>query len=214
MLRTCPVLIACVAVIACGIVHGFWTDRWQKPVETAAAAARLEQVPTEVGEWVGERIDLGSRSIGEVDGCVQFHYTKRGTSGPFVGIALVCGRPGPVSIHTPQACYTANGYEVGDPRRAKAPDGRGEFWTADAIKKKVAEETRLRLYWGWYAGQGWTAPEDARLNYTGHCQVLHKLYVWRELGGANEPPPDEDPCLEFMKAFLPALEKTLFAPDQ
>jgi hypothetical protein len=213
MLRTLPALTACLAVIACGIVHGFWTDRWQKPVETSEAAARLEQLPAEVGEWVAERIELGSRSIGEVDGCVQLRYKKQGTSGPYVSIALVCGRPGPVSIHTPQACYTANGFDVGDPRRVKTPDGKGEFWTADAIKKKVSEETRLRLYWGWNAGQGWTAPDDARMQFTGHCQVLHKLYVLRELGNLGEP-TDDDPCLEFMRAFLPALEKTLFALAQ
>jgi hypothetical protein len=204
-----PVLITCIAVIACGIVHGFWTDRWQKPVETAEAAARLEQIPTEVGEWISEPIDTSSRPIGEVDGCVQRRYMKRGTSGPAVVVALVCGRPGPVSIHTPQACYTANGYDVGDPHRIQSPDGKGEFWTADAIKRKLTEETRLRLYWGWNAGESWVAPDDARIRFTGHCQVLHKLYVLRELGSLNES-ADDDPCLEFMRVFLPALEKTLF----
>jgi hypothetical protein len=211
MLRTSPALISCIALIACGIVHGFWTDRWQKPAETAAAAARLEEVPMQIGDWAGERTKVDPRQIGEVDGCVKFAYKKRGTTGPYVSIALVCGRPGPVSIHTPQACYTAIGFEVGEPRRVTAPDGKAEFWTADAVKKKLSEETRLRLYWGWNAGPGWTAPEDARMHFTGHCQVLHKLYVLRELGGSNES-ADDDPCLEFMGVLLPALQKTLFAP--
>jgi hypothetical protein len=211
MLRTLPDITACVALIACGIVHGFWTDRWQKPVETAAAAARLEQVPTEIGEWMAERLEVDPRRIGEVDGCIQLRYKKRGTSGPHVGVALVCGRPGPVSIHTPQACYTANGYDVGTPRLVKTPDGKGEFWTADAVKKKATEETRLRLYWGWNDGQAWAAPDDARIQFTGHCQVLHKLYILRELNSLSEPVAD-DPCLEFMGVLLPALEKALFSP--
>src|SRR6266851_187735 len=197
MLRALPAVIACIAVIACGIVHGFWTDRWQKPVETAEAATRLEQIPTEIGEWVAERIEADPRQIGEVAGSMQRRYKKRGTSGPHVSIALVCGRPGPVSIHTPQACYTANGYDVGTPRLIKAPGNKGAFWTADAVKKKATDETRLRLYWGWNAGDNWAAPDDARMQFTGHCQVLHKLYVLRELGNASEP-ADDDPCVEFM----------------
>ena len=38
MLRYFPVLVACVAVIACGVVHGFWTDRWVKGAEPTQAA--------------------------------------------------------------------------------------------------------------------------------------------------------------------------------
>ena len=29
MLRTIPVVLGVAAVIACGVVHGFWTERWQ-----------------------------------------------------------------------------------------------------------------------------------------------------------------------------------------
>ena len=56
MWRMLPILTAGMAVIVCGIVHGFWTDRWQKPVETTEAAARLEQIPTEIGDWVADRL--------------------------------------------------------------------------------------------------------------------------------------------------------------
>ena len=38
MFRRIPVVVAVMAVIACGIVHGFWTDRWVKGAEPTAAA--------------------------------------------------------------------------------------------------------------------------------------------------------------------------------
>lgn len=210
-MRTLPALTACAAVILCGIVHGFWTDRWQEPVALGEAAGRLEQVPDEIGDWVAERIEVSAGDTDVVKGCIQRRYKKRGTNGPWVNIALVCGKPGPVSIHTPAVCYAASGFDVGSPRLVKAPDGKGEFWTADAVKKKVTEENRLRIYWAWSTGQGWTAPDDPRMQYTGHCQVLHKLYVLRELGGTNDSTAD-DPCLEFMSVLLPAVDKALFQP--
>jgi hypothetical protein len=211
MLRTLPALTACIAVIACGIVHGFFTDRWQKPVALDEAAGRLEQVPDEIGGWVAERLEVNPRDTAELEGCIQRRYKKRGATGPYVNVALVCGRPGPVSIHTPAVCYAASGYDVGSPRRVKAQDGKSEFWTADAVKKKATEETRLRIYWAWSDGQGWTAPDDPRMLFTGHCQVLHKLYVLRELGGASDSSAD-DPCLEFMSVLLPAVDRALFKP--
>ena len=54
MTRLLTALAASVLVIACGVVHGFWTDRWQQPVETAAAAARMDDAA------------LGSRRLGRL----------------------------------------------------------------------------------------------------------------------------------------------------
>ena len=45
MTRFLTALVASALVIVCGAVHGFWSDRWQQPVETAAAAARMDALP-------------------------------------------------------------------------------------------------------------------------------------------------------------------------
>ena len=50
MLRTIPVVLGVVAMIACGVVHGFWTDRWvpaKEPKEAAALSVKGERTSLE-----------------------------------------------------------------------------------------------------------------------------------------------------------------------
>jgi hypothetical protein len=207
MLRMLPAVIAATALIACGVVHGIWTDRWQKSDAVSVAAVQLEQVAAlELPGWKAERLDVQPSQ--EVAGALQMRYTHGQTS---VVIALVCGRHGPVSIHTPEACYAAAGYEVGPPSRVSTAGGKATMWSAEAIKKTATNETRLRLYWGWNAGKGWTASDDPRVEFARY-PVLHKLYVLRELSGPSEPAAKVDPCLGFMDEFMPKLERALFGP--
>src|SRR5436309_3557520 len=95
---------ASAALVAAGLVHGFWTDRWAPAVETQAAAERLPTLPLEIGDWKGKDLDVKAGQAGPgVAGCLQRSYFNphRGVS---VVIALVCGRPGPVATHTPEVC--------------------------------------------------------------------------------------------------------------
>lgn len=196
------------ALIACGLVHGFWTDRWTAPVETTQAAERLNEIPLEIGDWEGEVIDVKPNEAGVgVAGFIKRRYVHRKT-GTVVSLLLVCGRPGPVSIHTPEACYGASGFQVGIKNRYDA-DEKDRLWKTDAIRASATEETRLRLYWGWSDGAKWNAADEARLQYA-RCPVLHKLYVIRELNGLNESNRNE-PCEQFLTQLLPMLRKTLFA---
>jgi hypothetical protein len=208
MTRWIAAALASTALIACGLVHGFWTDRWTAPVETTQAAERLNEIPLEIGDWDGEVIDVKPNEAGVgVAGFIKRRYVHRKT-GTVVSLMLVCGRPGPVSIHTPEACYGARGFQVGVKNHYDAGEGN-LLWKTDAIRDSATEETRLRLYWGWSDGIKWNAADEARLQYV-RCPVLHKLYVVRELNGLNESNRNE-PCEQFLTQLLPMLRKTLFA---
>jgi Protein of unknown function (DUF3485) len=210
MMRWFAALAGSAALIACGIVHGFWTDRWLPPVETTEAAAKLDTVPLELGEWDGEVMGVKPGQAGAgVAGCIQRRYVNRRT-GAVVSLFLVCGRPGPVAIHTPEVCYGASGYLVGSKSRVEEEAG-DNLWKTDAIRINSTEETRLRLYWAWNGGNGWMASEDARLQFVRY-PVLHKLYVVRELNSLSESTQNE-PCQEFLHVLLPMLRKTLFTPS-
>jgi hypothetical protein len=204
--------VAAALILACGAVHGYWTDRWQSPAEAAAAAARMDALPMEVGDWVGSAVEVKNPQANGVAGTLERRYENRRT-GDAVSLFLVCGRPGPVSIHTPEACYAANGYVVGTKSRVAARDAGGDFWSSDAVKTTAAEETRLRIYWGWNDGKGWTAPDDARWTFVAkrRSPVLFKLYVLRDHGGPAQASKDE-PCQVFLHAMLPELDRTLFGP--
>src|SRR5947209_18409507 len=104
MARICPFLTAVAALVACGVVHGLWTDRWARAPEPAAAAARLDALPLTLGDWDGEALPVEPGSLGAVSGYLYRQYVNR-RNGDEVSVFLVCGRPGPVAIHTPDVCY-------------------------------------------------------------------------------------------------------------
>jgi hypothetical protein len=126
----------------------------------------------------------------------------------------VNGRPGPVATHTPEVCYGASGYQVGarKPIRLDTQEVSAQFWTSDAIRTKVTEETRIRLYWAWNGGQGWVASADARNEFPRYRHpILHKLYIIRDLNDSTAAlSGKEEPCEAFLQALLPELEATLY----
>jgi hypothetical protein len=219
MKRWLYALAASLALVGAGLVHGFWTDRWSEDVCLSTAAARLAEIPMQIGDWQGKEIEVkpGQAAPG-VTGSVQRSYFNS-RLGATVILALVNGRPGPVSTHTPEACYGASGYQVAR-RREVALDTKGDpahFWTSDAIRSRVTDETKVRLFWAWNGGEGWCASNDARQQFSRfRYPVLHKLYVLRELtgAGATKASDKDEPCLAFLEALVPALERTVFQQDQ
>jgi hypothetical protein len=210
MVRIFPTLTAMTAVIACGVVHGVWTDRWHLSTEPAASAARLSQVPLNLADWEGQTVP--GKQGKDMAGAIHYRYTHK-RSGKSVTLFIVCDRPGPVSIHTPDVCYGAVGFEVGAQTkyspRLPPDEPSATLWTARFQKKTSSDTTDLRIFWGWNAGEGWQAADDARLAFA-KFPALFKLYLIRE--GAGEDSPDDDSCVELMRQLLPELRRALFAP--
>src|SRR5438067_10570351 len=104
-MRTLPILAAIAVVVPCGVVSGLWTDRWGVSAEPAASAAKLAGLPLTVGVWEGEALaaESGGRGPAGVAGQLVRRYRNR-LNGDVVSVLLVCGRPGPVSVHTPDVC--------------------------------------------------------------------------------------------------------------
>jgi hypothetical protein len=206
MKRWFAALVGSAALVVCGIVHGYWTDRWAPPLEVTQAAERLKAIPLALGEWEGEVLEVKPGEAGQgVAGCIRRRYLHRQT-GATISLFFVCGRPGPVSIHTPDVCYGASGFQVNTPSRYECRTG-DSMWKADAARISATEETRLRLYWGWNDGPVWTAASDPRVQFA-RRPLLYKLYVVRELSAANEP-NGREPCEEFLHTLLPVLQRVL-----
>jgi hypothetical protein len=169
------------------------------------------QVPLTLGEWEGEAIAVDPRGLEHLAGHWCRQYVNR-HSGKAITVALVCGRPGPVSVHSPDVCYGASGYEVARPlkhRVALDPSlPTPEFLTAQFLKTRTADRKVLRIFWAWSADGNWTSPENPRLAFA-RFPMLYKLYLVREMADTNEP-LDDDPCVEFMRTLLPELQKSLF----
>src|SRR5213593_3866594 len=131
MSRILALVSVVAAVTASGVVHGVWVNRWGQSRAVMEASARLQDVPRTVGDWDGraEEMDPRQARVASVAGSRIVRFVNRRT-GAVLSLLIVCGRPGPVSVHTPDVCYRGSGYEeVGGPARQQAgPKGAAEFW--------------------------------------------------------------------------------------
>ncbi len=213
--RVVPGFVALSIVIATAIVAGQQSNRWKTSHELDVAAARLERVPLVIGDWAGraEPIDPRAMTAAEVDGFLMRRYESRRT-GRNIGVLLVCGRPGPVAVHTPDVCYPGAGYEMAQPQpqRSVLSLGTGhadaEFFWAGFRRDGSITRDGLRVQWSWNATNKWSAPDNARLAFAGQ-PFLYKLYVISEMTGEDEP-ADVGAETDFLRQLLPELEKVLF----
>jgi hypothetical protein len=212
MLR--PFLLAATLAALLGDVclYGLWTNRWKNTRELEAAVARLSAVPREVGSWRGQDLALTARELqeAEIAGYLHRRYEDRRTKAA-VTVLLVCGRAGPLSVHTPDICYRGSGYQGGACVHSSVDVGRPGnvplFWAA-TFRKPQATAAALRIYWSWNARDRWEAPANPRLAFAGR-PALYKLYLVRPMTSNNEQLED-DACKDFLRLFLPLLERSLF----
>ncbi len=203
-------------IIGSGLMHGAWTNRWRTAPALAELAARLESVPTVLGDWTGSSQAIPSRqmAIAGAAGQLSRVYTNP-KNGQTVSVMLLCGLPGNISTHTPDACYPGAGYTLGSSerfiQRYGVPERDAEFQTAVASRAGT-NPSYLRLYWTWHASGGWSAPDNARWAFAAE-PMLAKLYVVRETRGVAVD-PKEDPCAQFMSLLLPELDRVMSASSQ
>jgi Protein of unknown function (DUF3485) len=209
--RILAVSLALAAILASGIVQGVWTDRWGVSNEPAASAARLAQVPTAIGSWIGEeQTPLSNRdlAIGEISGFLTRTYSSGQAK---LSVLILCGRPGPISVHTPDVCFVGSGQDLVS-KKTQAftiDDGPPQEFTIGNFRTSEADGTsHSRAFWAWSANGDWSSPRYPRFAFAGK-NALYKLYIVRSMARADEPIA-EDPVLDFLKVFVPQLRKTLF----
>lgn len=181
-----------------------------------AAAARVLAVPGVVGDWRAqdEPVDESLFDNAGARGYWTRLYVHQRTH-ESVLVILMCGRPGRMAVHTPEVCYRGAGYELPGEATAyelKGAPGQGQgsarFFTAQ-FTKKAATPTNLRLYWAWNARGQWEASPSPRWQFRGE-PFLYKLYVSRTLNEPSNEKSAADPTTEFLRQFVPVLNRTLF----
>ncbi|MFO0842140.1 MAG: exosortase-associated EpsI family protein [Gemmataceae bacterium] len=225
MSRLMPVATAVTLLVAYGLADGYWTDRWSLSRELADAPARLTEVPLRVGEWEGEERELDPRQArqGEIKGSILRRYANRAT-GEALSVLLVCGRPGPIAVHSPDVCLGGAGFEL-QREAARRPisgpglSGEDAFWEGRFHKPAEAVPEVIDVYWSWNGGDGWKAVKSPRLFFARE-RVLYKLYVTRAVDRPDAAPAaasegaageTRDPSRQFLTVFLPEVSRALFS---
>ena len=104
--RSIPAVIAMTIIVATALIHGFRVNRWGVSRELELASARIGRVSMTIGNWKGRPATVDRRVMiaADLDGFLLRTYENEVT-GDRVTLMLVCGRPGAVSVHTPEVCY-------------------------------------------------------------------------------------------------------------
>lgn len=210
MNRILITLLAASLILGAGLLHGKIIDRWGDSHEMNDAVARLQNLPASFGEWTSQAYELNPRhlQVAEIKGYVTRQYVHK-RSGERISILLICGRPGPISVHTPDVCYQGAGYKMGTKVKQMQKDPGtsqvSEFWAARFTKEP--QPAPLNILWTWSDGGRWIAPDNPRLQFY-RSKVLFKMYFSREAKSLNAPVVDEV-TQSFMTEFFPVLQKTL-----
>jgi hypothetical protein len=211
-----PLLVTIVVVGVAGGVHGIQTDRWRQSAQLEHALARLDSVPLVAGDWRGEDApyEADDMTRAGIKGCV-FRVYQNPRTRESVSVLLVCGRGGPISVHTPDVCYAGAGYrQLTDGRTKEIEWGAGQKGTFRVTKfvKPGVVPSQLEIYWGWSRdGRTWDAPENPRMSYA-RLPALYKLYAVRQFV-AGTPGEATDPCKDFLSRALPEFGQAL-APSE
>lgn len=211
-----PVVVAVAAVAAAGVFHGRLTDRWGSSGQLEAAVAALSRVPDTFGDWAasGEDrpIDDDALRVGGIRGHVQRTYAGPGGRDPMT-LMIVCGRGGPISVHTPDVCFSGAGFQQQGREKAvvvRSADGREDTFKVAKFKEPAGfGRGEQEVFWAWSAdGRTWDAPDNPRLAFA-RKKALYKMYVVRRL----VPGETGEPAKEFLERALPGLRAALAPAD-
>jgi hypothetical protein len=214
VIRVFPLALAAGTVLAAGLAHGLATDRWSLSNEPAASAARLADVPVDLGPcWhMGEQEELDKQVLVIADIAGYLNRTVRNhCTGDQLRMLLVCGRWGPISVHPPEVCYGGAGFELLEQQKrtlsvglkAPAQFSYGQF------HKRGAAAGDLQIFWAWSSDGTWIA-EPPRWRFP-HGQRLFKLYIIRPMTSDD---PEGRVAMDFIKTLLPELQEHVFSEPQ
>jgi len=198
-----------------GALDGRLTRRWGAGPGLAQAAERLAQLPEACGDWqLVQQFSLDEQTTDMLAcaGYVNRAYLHPAT-GRMVRVAVLLGPSGPISVHTPEVCYSSRNYaRPGERQRLRLKD-RGatehQFWTV-ALRANDVDARMLLVSYAWSEGGPWQAPAHPRLHFSGQPR-LYKLQL-AVPGDAVDDPLQMAAVRDFLADFLPLIGAHLAGP--
>lgn len=203
--------------IASAAASGVFANRWGTSQSLAKAAERLALLPDQIGPWekfAEKELDSETLEILECAGSLVRSYRHRANPNRVVRMALLAGPPGPLSVHTPEICYSARDYTIERAASHFSVAGVGslrhELWSM-TLKGNDVEGQALEVAYAWNAGDGWQAPREARFSFGGQ-RCLYKIQVAADLEtSVGRKSEERSICREFLEDCLPLLDTQLFS---
>jgi hypothetical protein len=208
-------LVVALTVLS-GVVQGWMTNRWGVPSRLAEAGAALERLPLRFGKWrAGDSAGLSDfvRNMLQAEGYLVRTYRHEPT-GAVVNLLLLVGPPGPIGVHTPEVCFSGQGYSLLRKRQAvelTASDQTQHGLWVTTFRNSDLSAQSIRIYYGWTAGGSWTAAKDPRMDYAG-SPYLYKVQVSTQVPAGRLASPD-DTARSFLEDLFPVVTPLLLPTD-
>ena len=215
MIRNLSAAVALAVVIASGVMHGLETSRWGINTELVEAAARLAKIPNVIGDWSSTELEIPKPQL-DMAGAVS-HFSRAYVNrqdGTTVNVMILCGPPGPMSVHPPTVCFTGAGWGLtGNPQVKDIPgEGKnslGRFWQGDFMRDAGGIPQRIQTLWSWSTAGDWRAIASPRKTFAGK-RYLYKMYLTISSTDRAET-TSNDARAKFLAVFLPRVNSILKA---
>jgi hypothetical protein len=197
------------ASVSAALVQGRMRQRWGPSEAVRAAAARLQDLPADFGDWhmtSSHELDEESRSQLKCVGEVVRVYANAKT-GDQVALLLILGPTGPTAVHTPEICLGQREFApLGDRREIAV--GSDRFWNK-RFKSRDLHGGSLSVYWAWNTDGHWLAPQNVRYTFVG-LPFLYKVQVTCGFHGPADNDPN-DAGQRFLADFVPVVGKYIIS---
>ena len=176
-----------------------------------ATPVALQGVPMTLGPWRGrpEALDPQiARLSGQTDHIFRSYVDTR--TGVALDVIVLYGPAVALKEHAPEQCYPAAGFAVvegPDLREIPTAGGPVPFHALLVAKGQGAEAERQEVYYTWRCGGRWT-PLRGTHKQLERIPGMYKVHLARRVA-AGELRDVGNPCQEFLKDLIPALDRLL-----
>lgn len=189
-----------------GLVHGYLDARWTTGPDIDVIAAKLPNLPEQVGPWLrvnDHELTPSAQKLLRCYGYLNREYWNPQT-GARVNVAVLFGPRGPIAVHTPEICYSSAGTQPIGNRKVELIRADGQEDQLWHIQFGYGDEPNasLDVWYGWSDGGPWQAGEYPRFWLTDR---LYKI----QLAGSPAADGAALPCRDFLTHFLPVVRKAM-----
>ncbi|MDA7503499.1 EpsI family protein, partial [bacterium] len=165
-------------ILGSGVVQGIQGGRWGNSESLMKAAQRLDEIPRQFGDWTSTENEMSLRELQIAEAVGHFTRTfVNSKTGKQISVMILCGKPGPISVHPPTVCFVGAGWGLeSEPTVTNIEPEDGSFWAGRFSKNKDGQRIVMETKWGWSSSSHWKAFENARLETAGQS-FLYKMYI-------------------------------------
>jgi hypothetical protein len=194
------------ATLISGLLLGQASGRWgAAPAVVTAEQSLGRRLPERTGNWRLRKEQELEPEVVKMMQCNAYiaRVYEHDQTGDLVTVAVLVGPAGPISVHTPEICYSSRDYVVGRNRVKTSVDDtagrRHGFWDV-TLKARDSESSTQRVLYAWSTGDAWNAAAHPRFAYAG-SPYLYKLQLAAR-SSADTKRDEFDPCQDFLRSFL------------